>query len=68
MGRSWTIAVERKCKQCGKVFAVEDASRYAYKEGCRSRVRYFCSWGCLCAFRKTHEKPEKLKGGTEHAI
>ena len=44
-----------KCPVCGKAFAYY-AGLWAYKIILRrgGRILYFCSWSCLCAWRKAH--------------
>lgn len=42
----------RSCSVCGKEFVVSDPSCYAYKRNDGNRLSYFCSWGCLQAFRR----------------
>lgn len=51
MGTEWSVWAERKCKCCGKIFIVEDTSKWAYKDHDGSVLRWFCTWKCLCSWR-----------------
>lgn len=52
--------LERKCPQCGKTFCTGIVSDWAYKARNKTKSDYpyvfFCSWKCLCAWRKEHEE------------
>ncbi|MBQ5389707.1 MAG: helix-turn-helix transcriptional regulator [Clostridia bacterium] len=51
------VSGERRCGECGKVFFVGDITTWAYRIPRRgSAYKWFCSWGCLCGWRKKHEK------------
>lgn len=63
------IMQEKKCKECGKEFLVPNTTSWAYKITIRpGSCIWFDSWGCMCRWRKKHEKPVKLKGGEEYAV
>lgn len=49
-GNYWPELNEKKCHECGKEIFV--TPEWVYKRGEYSRVKYFCSWGCLCKFDK----------------
>lgn len=46
----------RTCGECEKEFIIPDAGTYAYKDYKGNRLKYFCSWKCLQAFRKEKGK------------
>ena len=52
---------ETKCPQCGKNFLVPPFN--VYKEKYRHVVKDFCSWTCLCAWRRDHAKSKGIGGG-----
>lgn len=50
-------AMFRTCKQCGKEFACNDPGEWAYKlKNHQKPLVFFCSWHCIQAYRKDHEK------------
>lgn len=63
----------KKCRHCGVKFTVEDPQRWAYKEVAKSgRTAYFCTWSCLCTYRRAAEAkktklPEDADGLKEYA-
>lgn len=46
----------KKCAQCGKLIITEHPDEWAYKD----EKRYFCTWGCLCAWRREQEAKKVL--------
>ena len=52
---------EQKCPYCGKQFI--EPPENVYKEFINGKEKDFCSWNCLCKWRKAHEKPSKIGGG-----
>lgn len=58
----YTDYKEKKCPECGKNFIVP--SQNVYKEKVGREIKPFCSWKCLCAWRKVHpEEDEEARGG-----
>ena len=49
----------RRCRNCGKPFAILHPTRWAYKRAKGARYEYFCSWGCLRADEKKDERKRK---------
>lgn len=49
-GDSWFA--EKRCAHCGKIFCVR-SSEWAYKIDGKRR-NWFCTWSCLCAYRRKH--------------
>lgn len=45
---------EKVCPQCGKRFIVP--SQTVYKERVGKNIVPFCSWTCLCAYRRNNER------------
>lgn len=62
----YTDCKERVCPQCGKTFIVPPEN--VYKEFVGRKEKDFCSWNCLCRWRKEHEKKYKIGGGKPVAI
>lgn len=56
-GEIWTPD-DKKCRNCGKRFAVLHPTRWAYKRHKGLGYVYFCSWGCLRADEKKDERKE----------
>ena len=52
----YTDYKERKCPLCGKDFIVPPQN--VYKERVGKEIRPFCSWKCLCEWRKKHPENE----------
>lgn len=51
------VSGKRRCCECGKVFFISDMAVWAYRVPSRgSTYKWFCGWGCLCGWRKKHEK------------
>jgi len=51
--------IEMTCRNCGKPITVLHPSRWAYKvSNGHGGFTYFCTWKCLRADEKKHEKPE----------
>ena len=46
---------KRICDSCGKTWMLRiDTDGWAYKLPDKNHYAYFCSWGCLRAWEKTH--------------
>lgn len=65
MNKLTDFAVKR-CKECGKEFAVITPERWAYKRTVQqsatgSRYIFWCSWGCLRANEKKEENKKMIK-------
>lgn len=50
VGNYWPDLNEKKCHECGKVIFITPG--WVYKRGRDYRLKYFCSWGCMCKFDK----------------
>ena len=48
---------ERKCPLCKRNFIVPP--RNVYKERINGTLTNFCSWKCLCEFRRNKQQPER---------
>ena len=65
--REYNFGAYRTCASCEKKFFVNYLDDYAYVKYSGVRDAYgkgikvwFCSWHCLRAWDKTHEKKKKL--------
>lgn len=51
--------MEKNCERCGKEF-VMPCGDWAYKKYKGRGYMYFCSWSCVRAWEKEHDKPTKI--------
>jgi DNA-binding NarL/FixJ family response regulator len=51
--------MEKNCDRCGKEF-VMPCGDWAYKRYKGKGVQYFCSWKCIRAYEREHDKPKKI--------
>ena len=53
-------SAEKKCAQCKEYLFIPDVTQWAYKIPSPGGAhKWFCTWHCLCAWRKKHEKKPK---------
>lgn len=56
-----TMFPEKRCKQCGKAFCIT-SYEWVYKLSPHSKhPKWFCSWSCLCAYRRVRDEERKKK-------
>lgn len=58
-GVYWACSAYKKCSECGDEKYIDDTRRWVYKITQYSKTKWFCSWRCLCAYRRVHEQPWK---------
>ena len=56
-----TISTKKKCPMCGKKFEIMWCDLWAYKTQRYGGggYKYYCSWHCLRAEERRHEKPKR---------
>lgn len=59
---------QKVCFWCRKEFSVRNINEWAYKEVYRGIMRYFCSWGCICAHRGKQESLQEQKQGKKQHV
>lgn len=50
-----------KCDYCKKQFEIFNPTLYAYKIKEHRKVQTFCSWNCMCKYRKEKEANGKRR-------
>lgn len=53
------IGFECTCQQCRRKF-FKPTTEWAYMERVKTQQRSFCSWGCIQAWRRKHDKSGRL--------
>ena len=57
-----SYSAEKHCAHCGGYTFIADITKWVYKTTKPGGgYHWFCSWSCLCAHRRKHEKPPKEK-------